>query len=230
MQKHILIAFLFIALNIQSLLVYAQTPSRENILLREEVSNLRKELTQQRNLTSTLLEKTNSLTNSQNRIITDLMDATIIIQDLSTLTMSLISQQSTYKDAFIFNRHGKPVAFIDIGLKIYGYNNGNFIGWINQNTNEIVRNFDNSVVAIIENDFLIDEKGYPVGSIERSETLKWDREKLYGKVQKTPHSHFFVRPTTPRRFIISRFRGSSWSTQELEDVLFFNEKEIQKVK
>ena len=80
----------------------------------------------------------------------------------------------------------------------------------------------------LENDFLIDDKGSPIGSIERSETLKWEREKL--TTQKTPGSHFFVMAVAPQQFIQTKFRTSDWSTQKIEDVLFFSEKNVQKLK
>ena len=212
--------------------------SRETQLLKEEVVKLRQEvegqkelLQQQKDLTSNLLQRTTDLLNKQDRLIGDLSDTTKIILDISNITRTISTQQTTYKDAFVLNKEGKPVAFVDTGLRLYEYGGGNLLGWIKPDTNEIIRSYDNSVVAVVENDFVIDETGYPVGSIERSETLKWDREKLYGKVQKTPASHFFIRPQNPRQFILSPFRSSDWSpNKKLEDILYFSEKNIQKVK
>ena len=97
-------------------------------------------------------------------------------------------------------------------------------------TNEIVRNFDEAVVAIIDGDFILDETGHAIGSIERSETLKWDREKLYSQVQKRPLSNYFIRLENPQQFNKSTFRFSDWSTRNLEDILFFSEKKIQKLR
>lgn len=56
----------------------------------------------------------------------------------------------------------------------------------------MIRNFDDSTVAVIENDSIIDYTGHPIGSIERSEHLRWDREKLFPKFQKKPVSHFLL--------------------------------------
>ena len=83
---------------------------------------------------------------------------------------------------------------------------------------------------MIENDFILDETGHAIGSIERSENLRWDRERLYSQVQKKPVSQYFIRTESPTQFNLSTFRYSDWSTQMLEDILFFSEKKIQKLK
>ncbi len=216
-----------------------QQNSREAQLLREEVSNLKKELQDQKELIRTqgdatimLLERNLDLTNTQSKTISDLiMDTTVILQSFSTFTMTYIDLQGKYKDAFIFNPNGKPYAYIDFPeLKIYEYNSGDLLGWINADKNEVIRNYDGSTIATIENDFLIDDKGAPIGSIERSETLRWEREKLLGMLLKTPLSHFFVQSAVPQQFIQPKYRTSDWSTQKIEDVLFFSEKNIQKLK
>ncbi len=191
---------------------------RELSNLKDEITRLRKEIVGQKETTSNLVQRFNELVTNQGSFITELR------------TTIFTNQDNKFKDAFILGKDGKPFAFIDTGLKIYEYAGGNLLGWITSDTNEVVRNFDNSVVAIIESDFVIDESGHPIGSIERSETLKWDREKLYGKTQKTPVSHFFERPQTPRRFILSPYRSSEWSTLRIEDVLSFSEKSIQRIK
>ena len=209
-------------------LVPDQTQSTQ--VLRDEITRLRKEFADQKEITSNLLERVTEILNQQNRLNVNFNDTTKVIQDISSFAMDTLSQQTLYKDAFILNPVGKPVGFIDAGLKIYEYDSGNLLGWIKPDTNEIVRNFDNSVVAIIENDFVLNEAGAPVGTVERSENLKWDREKLYSKVQKTPISHFFVRPSNPKQFILSPYRTTDWSTQMIEELLYFSEKRVQKIK
>lgn len=205
------------------------TSLQESLLLKEEIRKLREDLSSQKEVTSDLLQRTNDLITSQNLLITDLRNTIQIIQNIPSIILSPV-QQATFKDAFILNRDGKPFAFIDAGLKLYEYAGGNLIGRINPDTSEIIRNFDNSVVAAIENDFVLDESGHAIGSIERSENLRWDREKLYSKIQKTPTSHFFVQQENQRRFILSPYRSSEWSTQKIEDILLFSEKNIQKLK
>jgi hypothetical protein len=227
-----LLLLLFLAFSEFQLTVYSQTPpeniqiinpqqnlkDRELSSMKDEIIRLRKEIAGQKETTLNLVQRLNELATSQSSFITELR------------TTIFTNQDNRFKDAFILNKEGKPFAFIDTGLKIYEYGGGNLLGWINSDTNEVIRNFDNSVVAIIESDFVIDESGHPIGSIERSETLRWDREKLYGKIQKAPVSHFFERPQTPRRFILSPYRSSEWSTQRIEDVLNFSEKSIQRIK
>ncbi len=202
---------------------------QETQALKEEVIKLRKELVEQKDLTSMLVDRTIEIINNQNQLFTQFQNTSDSINDLSS-TANLLKQQLSIKDTFILNMSGKPFAFIDNGFKLYEYNSGNLIGWINPKSNEIIRNFDNSIVAIIENDFVIDATGHPVGSIERSENLRWDREKLYPKVQKNPISHFFVRPSAPTQFILTPYRSSDWSAQNIEDLLFFAENKIQKLK
>lgn len=204
--------------NIQILAPQQSLRDRELSGLKDEIIRLRKEIAVQKETTVDLAQRFNELADRQSSFITELK------------TIIFTNQDNKYKDAFILNKDGKPFAFIDTGLKIYEYAGGSFLGWINPDTNELVRNFDNSVVAVIEGDFVIDESGHPVGSIERSETLRWDREKLYGKTQKTPLSHFFERPQTPRRFILSPYRSSEWSALKIEDLLNFSEKSIQRIK
>jgi len=227
-----LLLLLFLAFSEFQLTVYSQTPpeniqiinpqqnlkDRELSSMKDEIIRLRKEIAGQKETTLNLVQRLNELATSQSSFITELR------------TTIFTNQDNRFKDAFILNKEGKPFAFIDTGLKIYEYGGGNLLGWINSDTNEVIRNFDNSVVAIIESDFVIDESGHPIGSIERSETLRWDREKLYGKIQKAPVSHFFERPQTPRRFILSPYRSSEWSTQRIEYVLNFSEKSIQRIK
>ena len=221
----ILIAFLCFCISS----TLAQT-SRDILILKEQISKLQDDLDEQKELMKTqreintkLLERSIELTNTQ-------MDSAIIIKEFSDFTMTFIDLQKKYKDAFIFSKDGKPYAYIDFPeLKIYEYATGNLLGWIDPNKNEVIRNYDGSTIATIENDFLIDDKGTPIGSIERLETLRWEREKLLGMVQKTPQSHFFVK-AAPQQFIQSQYRTSDWSTQKLEDVLLFSEKNVQKLK
>ena len=175
------------------------------------------------------MERNIQLIDNQEKIISDLTDSTIILKEFSGFTMSFIDLQKKYKDAFVFNRDGKPYAYIDFPeLKLYEYSTGKLLGWIDTNKNEVIRNYDSSTIATIENDFLIGVQGSPIGSIERSETLRWEREKLM--IQKTPESHFFVMSVAPQQFIQTQFITSNWSTQKLEDILFFSEKNIQKLK
>ena len=211
-----------------NIFAFAQAP-KETLYLKEQITRLQEDLDEQKKTTSTLLEKLNVLIEDQNQLIQIYQETPKVIQRIFTQS-STLNPQSTYKDAFILNKDGKPIAFIDDGLKLYEYFGGDLIGWIKPDTSEIVRNYDNSVVAFIENDFLLDETGHAIGSIERSENMKWDREKLYRQVQKNPVSHYFVRLENPKQFNLSTFRYSDWAEQKLEDILFFSEKKIQKLK
>lgn len=206
--------------------VFAQA-TKENLILRDQISKLQDDLSEQKALTSDLLERLNEVIKNQNQLIINFGETTKLIQNISTIALPA---NQTFKDAFILNKSGKPIAFIDDGLKLYEYYGGNLIGWIKPDTNEIVRNFDNSVVAQIEGDFILDETGHAIGSIERSENLRWDREKLYSQAQKNPVSQYFIRLENPKQFNLSTFRYSDWSNQKLEDILFFSEKKIQKLK
>ena len=202
-------------------IVIAQTP-RDTVILREQISKLQGDLEEQKTLTSKLLERNTEIIDNQGKTISNL-------KEFSDSTRTFIDLQKKYKDAFVFNRDGKPYAYIDFPeLKLYEYATGKLLGWIDANKNEVIRNYDGSTIATIENDFLIDAQGSPIGSIERSETLKWEREKLM--IQKTPESHFFVMAVAPQQFIQTQFRTSDWSTQKIEDLLFFSEKNIQKLK
>ena len=212
---------LLIAYCLQLKASFAQTP-RDTVILREQISKLQSDLEEQKALTSKLLERDTQLIDNQEKTLIDL-------REFSDFTMTFIDLQKKYKDAFIFNRDGKPYAYVDFPeLKLYEYSTGKLLGWIDPNKNEVIRNYDGSTISTIENDFLIDVQGSPIGSIERSEVLRWEREKLM--IQKTPESHFFVMSVAPQQFIQTQFRTSNWSTQKLEDILFFSEKNIQKLK
>lgn len=202
---------------------------REINSLREEVSKLRKDISDQKDLTSMLLDRTSDLSNSQNQINSQLQNTVTTLKDISSDT-EFLKQQLLFRDTFIFNKDGKPFAFIDPNLRIYEYAGGNLIGLINPDTNEIIRNYDGSTVATLEKNFLIDQNGQPIGSVERSETLRLEREKLYPQIQKTPLSHFFVPIEGKKQFIQIPDRFSDWSTQKLDDILFFSEKKIQELK
>ena len=202
---------------------------REAQLLREEVSNLRKELSAQKDLTSMLMDRANDISDNQSQINSQLQNTISTLKDINSDT-DFLKQQLLFRDSFIFNKTGKPFAFIDPSLRIYEYSSGNLIGSIDINTNEIIRNYDGSTIATLEKNFLIDQNGQPIGSIERSETLRLEREKLYPQIQKNPISHFFVPIEGKKQFIQTPSRFSDWSTQMLEDVLFFSEKKIQKLK
>ena len=223
MRNLIILSFLIILSN-QSV-SFAQA-TKETLFLKEQISKLQEDLHEQKELTANLLEKLNDLVKNQDQLIIQFGETSKIIQNISS---SYLPKQSA-RDSFILNKNGKPVAFIDEGLKLYEYFGGNLIGWIKPDTNEIVRNFDNSIIAQIENDFVLDETGHAIGSIERSENLRWDREKLYSQAQKNPVSQYFIRLENPRQFNLSTFRFSDWSVQKLEDILFFSEKKIQKLK
>lgn len=220
----------------QGAIIGQQQGSKDSLILKEEISNLKKEIQEQKDLMRTqgdtvtrLLDRSTDIINYESNIITDLREATAAIQGFSNYTMSFINLQKKYLNAFLFNKEGKPAAYIDFPeLKLYEYNTGNLLGWIDPEKNEVIRNYDGSTVATIENDFLIDAQGSPIASIERSENLKWEREKLM--IQKNPVSHFFVMASAPQQFIQTKFRTSDWSAQRLEDVLFFSEKNIQKLK
>ncbi len=222
--------------NNQGIIIPDQQQSlRETQLLREEISGLKKELQEQKELIKTQSDTTSllriELQTGQRDILSDLRDANMLLQEFSSFTMTFINLQKQYKDAFIYGKDGKLFAYIDFPeLKIYEYSTGNLLGWINSEKNEVVRNYDNSIIATVENDFLIDSTGSPIASIERSETQRWEREKLFSMTQKTPISHFFTAASDPQQFIQPRYRTSDWSTQKLEDILFFSEKNIQKLK
>jgi len=205
----------------------AQT-TKDTLYLKEQISKLQEDLAEQKTLTKSLLEKLDETIKNQNQLILQFGETSKIIQQFSLV--SPFKQQAAFKNAFILNKDGKAIAFIDNDLKLYEYFGGHLIGWIKGDTNEVVRNYDNSVVAVLEGDFILDETGHVIGSVERSENLRWDREKLYSQVQKTPTSQYFVRVENPKQFNLSTFRYSDWSTQKLEDILFFSEKKIQKLK
>ena len=201
---------------------------KESLILKDQISKLQVELTEQKVLTTSLLEKIDVLIKDQNQLILQFTEASKAIKNISQGTQ--LNQKDKFKDAFLLSKDGKKIAFVDYDLKLYEYYGGNLIGWIKPDTNEIVRDYDNSIIAIIENDFVLDETGHAIGSIERSENMKWDREKFYAQVQKTPISQYFIRLENPKPFNLSTFRYSDWSAQKLEDILYFSEKKIQKLK
>lgn len=203
--------------------------TKETLYLKDQISRLEGEVSEQKNLIKGLTDEISMLTENQTILITNIKETNKFILGLPG-SSELKNSQNKFKDAFLLNKNGKPVAFVDAGLKLYEYYGGNLIGWINLDTNEIVRNHDNSVVAVIDGDFILDETGHTIGSIERSENLRWDREKLYSQIQKKPVSQYFVRLENPKQFNLSTFRFSDWSDQMLEDVLLFSEKKIQKLK
>lgn len=227
-SKYLQIIILIITIFYLQKLALAQT-TKEGIYLKDQITKLQVELEEQKEITSNLLEKINELTKNQNQLILDFGQSIKLLQEISTRP-SALSTQHLFKDAFILNKDGRPIAFIDSNLKLYEYYGGNLLGWIKLETNEIIRNYDNSIIGIIENDFVLDETGHAIGSIERSENLRWDREKYYSQVQKKPVSQYFVRLENPKQFNLSTFRYSDWATQKLEDILFFSEKKIQKLK
>ena len=145
--------------------------TKETLFIKDQLLKLQEDLSEQKELTSTVLEKLNESIKNQNQLILQFNETSKLIQKPS-LPASPIKQQSFFNSTFILNKDGKPVALIDDNLKLYEFTGGNLIGWINPDTNEIVRNFDNSVVAVIENDFVLDETGHAIGSIEKSENLK----------------------------------------------------------
>lgn len=205
---------------------FAQT-SKDTLILKDQINKLQTDLEDQKTITSTLLEKINNLIDSQNSLIKQYTQTNLIIQNLQT---GSTSSNDKFKDAFIVNKEGKPYAFIDKDLKLYEYYGQDLLGWINPDTSELVRNFDEAVVAIIDGDFILDETGHAIASIERSENLKWDREKLYSQVQKRPLSNYFIKLENPQQFNKSTFKFSDWSLKKIEDILFFSEKRIQKLK
>lgn len=202
---------------------------REIGSLREEIIKLRKDFADQKDLTSRLLDRTNDLKDNQNQLTIQVQSTVTTLKDINFDT-GFLKQQLLFRDTFIFDKTGKPFAFIEPNLKIYEYNSGNLLGSININTNEIIRNYDGSTVATLESNFLIDQNGQPIASIERSEPLRLEREKLHPQIQKNPLSHFFVPIEGKKQFNQVPYRFSDWSTQKLEDVLFFSEKKIQKLK
>ena len=201
---------------------------KESLILKDQISKLQVELTEQKALTTNLFEKIDDLIKDQNQLILQFTETSKAIKNISQGTQ--FDQINKFKDAFLLSKDGKKIGLIDYDLKFYEYYSGNLIGWIKPDTNELVRNYDNSVVGIIENDFVLDETGHVIGSIERSENLRWDREKFYAQVQKTPVSQYFIRLENPKSFNLSTFRYSDWSNQKLEDILFFSDKKIQKLK
>lgn len=204
----------------------AQT-SKEALILKDQVNRLQSDLEDQKAITSSLLERINSLIENQNNLIKQYSQTNLIIHSLQSNPKA---SSNDFKDTFILNKEGKPYAFIDKDLKLYEYYGHDLLGWINSETNEVVRNFDEATVAIIDDNFILDETGHAIASIERSENLKWDREKLYSQVQKRPLSKYFVRLENPQQFNKSTFRFSDWSVKKIEDILFFSEKRIQKLR
>lgn len=200
---------------------------QEAQILKDEIIKLRKDLIEQKDITSALLNRISQLVNNQNQLINITNENIAIFRDISNST-NRINQQLSFMDAVIFDKNGVPFGFIDEGSKIYEYKGGNLLGTINPN-NEVIRNIDGSIVAIVEDGFLIDYTGHPIASIERSENLRWEREKLYGAVQKTPVSQFFIR-NNPQPFNLSSFRFSTWSNEDLKSLLYFDPGEVQKLK
>ena len=222
-MKYLLILFLLLI----PLDAHGQA-TKETLYLKDQISDLQKEVKEQKELSQNLLEKINELIKNQNELILQSGQVAKILENLTSTSSA--TKQTTFKDAFIVNKDGKLVAFIDDGLRLYEYYGGYLIGWIKPDTNEVVRNFDNSVIGVIEDDFILDETGHAIGSIERSENLRWDREKLFQEIQKKPISHYFIRIENPIPFNLSPFRYSDWASEKLEDILFFSEKKIQKLK
>jgi len=200
---------------------------RETQLLKDELIKLRQDISEQKGLTSNLLNRIIQVVDNQNQLINISTQNGQLFESISTSTNS-INQQLSFMDAVILDKTGMPYGFIEDGFKIYEYNNGNLLGTIGQN-NEIIRNSDGSVVGIIEKDFIIDTTGHPIASVERSENLRWEREKLYAQVQKTPVSLFFIM-NSPQPFNLNNFRFSTWSNQDLMSILYFDEGEVQKLK
>ena len=205
---------------------FAQT-SKDTLILKDQINKLQTDLEDQKAITNTLLDKINNLIDTQNSLIKQYTQTTLLIQNLQTNTNST---QDKFKDAFILNKEGKPYAFIDKDLKLYEYYGQDLLGWINPDTSEIIRSFDGAIVAILDGDFLLDDTGHAIASIERSENLKWDREKLYSQAQKRPLSNYFIKLENPQQFNKSTFRFSDWSIKKIEDILFFSEKRIQKLR
>lgn len=203
---------------------YAQS-LKENLILKQQIEDLTLEVQNQKKLTEDLMQKLDDSIKKQDDILLQVNQTTVLIKSLGSNQNSL-----TGKNAFILNKSGKPIAQINDDLKLYSFSNGNLLGWINPDTNEVIRNYDKSVIGIIENNFLIEESGHAVGSIEYSETLKWDREKFYSQVQKTPISHYFSRTHNADQFNLSTFRYSDWSETDLEELLNFSVSKIQKIK
>lgn len=224
-RKYFLL-FTILLLFSSQLFSFAQT-SKESLILKDQINKLQTDLEDQKTITSTLLEKINSLIETQNNLIKQYTQTNLIIQNLQSNPKT---SNEKFKDAYVLNKEGKPYAFIDKDLKLYEYYGKDLLGWINPETNELIRNFDEATVAIIDGDFILDETGHAIASIERSENLKWEREKLYSQVQKRPLSNYFIRLENPQQFNKSTFKFSDWSIKKIEDILFFSEKRIQKLK
>ena len=133
---------LFIAYCLQLKICFAQTP-KDTVILREQISKLQIDVEEQKTLTSKLLERNTELINNQEKTLIDL-------REFSDFIMSFIDLQKKYKDAFVFNRDGKPYAYIDFPeLKLYEYSTGKLLGWIDTNKNALIRNYDGSTIATI---------------------------------------------------------------------------------
>ena len=202
---------------------------QETQSIKDEIAKLRKELVDQKDITSMLLDKVNDLTNNQSQFSSQLRDNTNQLSNIGS-DLNFFRQQLIFMDTFIFNKEGKPYAYIDPAFKIYEYKSGNLIGFLDSTSNQVIRNFDGSTVAILSGSFLFDETGHPLASIDMSENLRWEREKLYPQIQKTPISHIFTSLQNKRQFIQSPYIFTDWSNQKLEEVLFFDEKNVEKVK
>lgn len=222
MNKKIKLIFLTTTLILFSVL--KSNGQNANNLILGKLETIESEVAAQKLINSQQLEALKELIENQNKLLEEVQVTNAAI---STLLSSDLSSQGRFKDAFILNNKGVPYAFIDVNSNIYDYNNGNLLGFIDIKTNQIIRSYDQSPVAILDNDFLIDEAGHPIGSIERSETLRWDREKSYSKTQKTPVSHFFVMNLPRQVFIPTEFRFNSWSQKDISEVLYFDPERVQ---
>ncbi len=194
---------------------------KEDVSLKNEIINLNTNIID-------LTKKIDGVTNNQ-ELLSKILNALTDLKNLINTSSNSISnsddikylnQLLKYKDAFILNPSGAVVGSIDnTTLKIYGFNNGNLLGFVDLKNNIIIRNEDKNTIAKIENDFLINEIGEPIGSIERSSELTKAREKL--NIQKTPESQYTQRNENKTDFNLSSARANRWSsTQSISDLLF----------
>lgn len=219
--------------------------SQEINELKSEIGGLKETLKEQNRLLPEITEKLNALNtnelliNEMWRTLTEIkdknkeaseslskMDVDInqIKQNLTNISLNTntIRQTLFFKDAFIFNKEGKPVLYVDdIGYWLYKYKSNELVGWINPDTSVVYRNEDAKPIGFIEFGYLMDKRGYPVGILERSEFYRKEREKTYQALHRPIPPNFILREQAPRELFAFSRPASTWSIDNIED-LFFN--------
>lgn len=213
--------------------------------LRSEIGGLKEALKEQNKLLPEITEKLNALNNNE-LLISEMWrtlneikeknneaaetlskmysDIDLVKQSLTNISLNTntIRQTLFFKDAFIFNKEGKPVLFVDdIGYWLYKYKTNELVGWINPDTSVVYRNEDAKPIGFIEFGYLLDKRGYPVGILERSEYYRKEREKTSQALHRPIPPNFILREQAPRELFAFSRPASTWSIDSIED-LFFN--------